>query len=156
MAAFAGRHLSLAARLLALALACKARRAVDGRFYVWRGRKALSKLTALSVRSITTARHELVEAGLFLVTYRSSIETPDGVFDVSTGVPVLQLVEDPAAFVRARDQARERDRQVVDAATRPARLEIQKRHLRGLLTREECVLQEAAARRKYRRDRRTG
>lgn len=156
MAEFAGRDLSLAARLLALALACKARRALDGRYYVWRGRKALSRLTGLSVRSITVARRELVEAGLFLATYRSSIETPNGVFDVSTGVPVLQLIEDPAAFVTARDQARVRDRQAVDAETRPARLEIQKHHLRGLMTREECIQQEADVRRQYRRDRRTG
>jgi hypothetical protein len=156
MAEFAGRNLSLAARLLALALACKARRALDGRYYVWRGRKALSKLTGLSVRSITAARHELIETGLFLATSRSSIETPDGVFDVAAGVPVLQLVENPAAFVAARDEARARDRQIVDAQTRPVRLEIQKRYLRGLLTREQCVQQEADARRQYRRDRRTG
>jgi hypothetical protein len=156
MAEFAGRNLSLAARLLALALACKARKAVDGRYYVWRGRKALSMLTGLSMRSVTAARHELVEAGLFVATRRPSIETSDGVFEVAVGVPVLQLVENPAAFVAARDEARARDRQLVDAQTRPIRLEIQKRYLRGLLTREQCEQQETDARRQYRRDRRTG
>jgi hypothetical protein len=156
MAQFAGRDLSLAARLLALALACKVRRASDGRYYIWRGREALSQLTGLSARSVTVARRELLEAGLFLVTYRASIETPDGVFDVTPGVPVLELVENPAAFLAVRAQARVRDRQIVDDATKFDRIKVQNRCITGQITLDDCRREEADVRRRYRRDRRAG
>jgi len=156
MAQFAGRDLTLAARLLALALACKARRASDGRYYIWRGREALSQLTGLSVRSVTVARRELLEAGLFLATCRESIETPEGVFDVTPGVPVLELVENPAAFLAVRAQARVRDRQIVDDATKFDRIKIQNRCITGQITLDDCRRQEADVRRHYRRDRRAG
>jgi hypothetical protein len=156
MAQFSGRKLSLAARLLALALASKARKASDGHLYVWRGREALSKLTGLSTRSVTAARQELVESGLFLATYPASIETPDGVFDVTPGVPVLQLVENPDAFVLARGQARTSDRRDVDAETQFERLEIQKRYLRGQITIEQCRLHEAEVRRRHRQKQHAG
>jgi hypothetical protein len=156
MAKFARCKLSLAARLLALTLACRARRACDGQYYVWRGRKALSKLTGLSTRCVTTARRELVEAGLFLVTYPSTIETPEGVFEIKRGVPVLQLIENPAAFVEAREAARTVDQRTVDRETQWDRLEIQRRYLRGQLSLDDCRQQEANLRRRYRRERRVG
>lgn len=153
MAAFTDRHLSLAARLLALALACKARKALDGRYYVWRGRRALSQLTGLSLRSVTAARRELLEAGLFLATYPATIETVDGVFDVTPGVPVLELVEHLEAFLPARERARANDRRVVDAATQVDRLAVQRQYIQGQLTIGQCRRQEDAIRREYRRDR---
>jgi hypothetical protein len=89
--------LPIGARLLALALASRARRADDGEYYIWRGRVGLSKITGLSVRAITTARRQLIKAGLFEVVNVTAISTKHGIYHPKEGVTVLRLVRDPAA-----------------------------------------------------------
>ena len=142
---FDGRKLSLSARLLALVLAVKLRRMEDDQYRVWRGRKSLATLSGLSIRTVTTARQELVDAGLFVARHGiRELQGPKGrVFHVAKGVIVLELVRNVDAFLCARQRARESAKAEIEANTRFARLQIQKRCLQGEITEAERVAEEA-------------
>ena len=137
-------NVSLAARHLALVLAVKLRLTADGHYRIWRGRSSLGRLTGLCTKSVTKARRELLEAGLFrAIKGMTEISTPSGMrHAVARGVLVLELVRDVSAFVEARDCARaENDRQI-DRETALARLAEQKRCLLGEISQAELERRE--------------
>lgn len=127
------RKLSLSARLLALVLALKLRRMADGQWRVWRGRTSLAAMAGLSTTTVTTARRELVEAGLFVARrgVRELQGTTGRTFHVAKGVIVLELVRNVDAFVNARQRSREQAEAEIEAETQFPRLQIQQRCLRG-------------------------
>jgi hypothetical protein len=119
LSALEGRELSLSARWLALVLAVKLRRMADGQWRVWRGRKSLAALAGLSIKTVTRARQELIEAGLFVA--RRGVSELHGVtgktFHVAKGVIVLELVRNVDAFLAARQRSRESAEAEIEAET---------------------------------------
>jgi hypothetical protein len=146
--ALGSRTVSLAARLLALVLAHKARRTSSGRHVIWRGRNSLARLTGLSTKSVTKARQELLRLGLFChVVGVQQVQAANGkTYSVARGVKVLELVRDIPAFVRAREASRERATRQVEVLTHYDRLQIQKRSLRGEISDPERIDRENAIR----------
>lgn len=155
IAAFEGRSLSVATRLLALVLAAKLRQCAGGQWLVWRGRESLAKLAHLSPRTITAARRELIEAGLFrAVRGVRTIETDSGrSFAVAKGVIVLELVMDVTAFVERRDEARKVVADEIESQTHFARIQVQKRFMNGEVDDAERRRLEDEIRRTARRNR---
>jgi hypothetical protein len=151
-----GRKLSLAARLLALVLAHKLRRMADGQWRVWRGRPSLAALSGLSTKTVTTARRELIEEGLFVA--RRGVRELQGAtgrtFHVVKGVIVLELVRNVDAFLAARQHSRESAEAEIEAETQFSRLQIQQRWLRGEITEAERLEEEARVRATERQKRR--
>lgn len=125
---------------------------------IWRGRKSLARMANLSTKTVSKARRELLEKGLFMARPRlRAITAKDGrVFNVARGVMVLELVLDVAAFLEGRTKAREAHAKTIDHETQIERLGVQRLFLDGRIDRDEMRAREGDVRRMAEKLRRRG
>jgi hypothetical protein len=138
----AGKRLSLAARHLAVVMASRLALTPDGRRVIWRGRASLAEISGLSIRAVTAARGQLLDAGIFCAHRQSEVTLANGKrHHIKRGLLIVELVMDPAAFVAAREKSRavqavELERRI-DEQTGDERLALQKECITDQITRDE-------------------
>jgi hypothetical protein len=104
-----GGRLTPAAKFLAVVLARRTRLTDRGSWVVWRGCRSLAELTGFSVKTLETARNQLLGAGLFAhISGVSSVLVAGQSRPVARGVKVLSMVIDVEAFLQGREQTRAR------------------------------------------------